>query len=88
MIVIGIGGWTDDLELTQMASAPHHKNKVDVRNFNDLQGITQQLIDMVCDSKFEQKHTYYELLFKKEENEVFTTINKYAQLSAHLAKHQ
>ena len=57
IIVIGIGGWLDPLELSQMASAPYSKNKIDVRNFDALQNIKQRIINMICDSMYIDKYT-------------------------------
>ena len=52
IIVVGVGGWTDQMELTQMASFPQKKmNKVDVRRFNDLPSKKKQVVDMICNSK-------------------------------------
>jgi len=57
VIVIGIGGWLDDLELSQMASAPYKKNKINVPNFDGLQAIKQRIINMICDSMYIDKYT-------------------------------
>ncbi|KAI0210897.1 Collagen alpha-5(VI) chain [Lamellibrachia satsuma] len=51
IVVVGVGGWTDQMELTQMASFPHKKmNKVHVKRFNDLLLRKKKVVDMICNT--------------------------------------
>ena len=46
-----MGGWTDELELTQMASFPQEINKIDLAKFDDLDTIQPRVVAMICNSK-------------------------------------
>ena len=51
-ICAGIGNWINGMELTMLASYPYTTNYIQVSSFNDLNaGLSQTLLDLVCDSK-------------------------------------
>ena len=52
MIVVAIGGWTDDEELIGMATFPYEKNVVRVNNVRALDAIRGRLRDLLCNSEW------------------------------------
>ncbi len=51
MIVLGVGGWTDESELWAIASFPQTRNYIRVRNYADLRNFGERLVDYICNSR-------------------------------------
>ena len=51
MFVLGMGKWTDNLELTQMASFPQEINKIMLQQFDQLDSIRSKVVTMICNGK-------------------------------------
>ena len=52
MIVLGVGGWTDESELLAIASYPPSRNYIRVRNYADLRNFAQRMADYLCNSEY------------------------------------
>ena len=51
ILVIGVGGWTDEYELMAIASDPYQQSYFKVRRYNDLAGIATDIGALLCNSK-------------------------------------
>lgn len=51
MIVLGVGGWTDESELRAIASFPQTRNYIRVRNYADLRNFADRLTDYICNGE-------------------------------------
>ena len=51
MIVLGVGGWTDESELLAISSFPQSSNYIKVRNYDDLRNFAERMADYLCNSK-------------------------------------
>ena len=51
MIVLGVGGWTDESELLAISSFPQSRNYIMVRNYDDLRNFAERMADYLCNSK-------------------------------------
>ena len=51
MIVLGVGGWTDESELLAISSFPQSRNYIMVRNYDDLRNFAERMVDYLCNSK-------------------------------------
>ena len=49
---MGIGGWTDEYELQNLASYPYASNYFKVDKFDALAGFKQKILDLICDSMY------------------------------------
>ena len=51
MMVLGVGGWTDESELMAIASYPQDRNYIRVRNYGDLRNFATRMADYLCNSE-------------------------------------
>lgn len=59
LIVLGVGGWTDESELMAIASYPEEQNYIRVRNYADLQNFATRLADYICNSMSKDFQYYF-----------------------------
>jgi len=53
IIVVAVSDWVNDNEVKEIATDPDERNVIRVVNFNQMNTITEQLAQILCNSKFE-----------------------------------